>query len=245
MIQVVLVRPLYARNIGAVSRAMANMGLTQLVIINRQCEVDYDAQQAAARGQQALQDRQEFLSWEEYNQQYPQLVRMAFTARDGKARIVESLPDVLSELNKNISDYPGFAFVFGPEDWGLSNEDIGFCHRAVSIPTFGQNCSLNLAQAVLLAIYSARLTWGGDQFVYQKRTEDSQFTEGQSDWFPDQSLKKFLQAMQFDLEDRKVSAYSTIKALLLRSLPTPKEKRTLENIFEQAARKVLQNKSSQ
>lgn len=241
MIQVVLVRPLYARNIGAVSRAMANMGLTQLVLIDKQCEIDYEAQQAAARGQEALNQREEFLSWEQYNLKYPHLTRLAFTARDGKARIVESLPNVLDELSSNLVEHQGFAFVFGPEDWGLSNSDVSFCHRAVAIPTFGQNCSLNLAQAVLLAIYSARLTWGGEAFDYQKRTSDSYITKEDQEWFPDQSLKKFLQAMQFDLEDRKISAYSTFKALLMRSIPTPKEKRTLQNIFEQAARKITNN----
>ena len=45
------------------------------------------------------------------------------------------------------------ALVFGPEDKGLSNEDLQLCQRLVRIPTDKRSSSLNLAQAVLLMLY--------------------------------------------------------------------------------------------
>ena len=45
------------------------------------------------------------------------------------------------------------ALVFGPEDSGLSNEDLRLCHRLVTIPTDPAYISLNLAQAALLCCY--------------------------------------------------------------------------------------------
>ena len=56
-INVVLVRSLYDRNIGSSSRAMANMGAHRLILVNPQCEITYEAQLAAATGQEALQKK--------------------------------------------------------------------------------------------------------------------------------------------------------------------------------------------
>jgi tRNA/rRNA methyltransferase len=44
------------------------------------------------------------------------------------------------------------AILFGPEDRGLSNEDIMFCHELINIPT-AEFSSLNLAQAVMIICY--------------------------------------------------------------------------------------------
>ncbi|UCG13410.1 MAG: RNA methyltransferase, partial [Deltaproteobacteria bacterium] len=48
------------------------------------------------------------------------------------------------------------ALVFGPEDRGLTNTELRFCHALVTIPTAGFS-SLNLAQAVLLLCYELLL----------------------------------------------------------------------------------------
>ncbi|MEM6430839.1 MAG: TrmH family RNA methyltransferase, partial [Deinococcota bacterium] len=44
------------------------------------------------------------------------------------------------------------ALVFGPEDFGLSNEDLQHCQAYITIPT-GDYASLNLAQAVHVMAY--------------------------------------------------------------------------------------------
>ena len=251
---VVLVRSLYARNVGASSRAMANMGFEQLVLIAPQCQVDYEAQQAAATGQQALQSRLVFPSWEAYHEAFPEFVRYGFTARDGQNRILQDVRQVWLSEPQGYAFSQDVALVFGPEDWGLSNEDLSHCHFAVSLPTFGKNPSLNLAQAVLLALYtwqtqaSSVAAKAVTPYSYRQRKGDSDFVVIDNElesptgavplWFPDTSFRKFLQALNFDLEDRRVSVYSSLRAYFLRAIPTYKEKRLLQNIFEQAARKI-------
>src|SRR5690606_26390742 len=49
------------------------------------------------------------------------------------------------------------ALVFGPEDHGLSNADLGLCQRLVRIPTGDAYASLNLAQSVAVCAYELRL----------------------------------------------------------------------------------------
>lgn len=52
-------------------------------------------------------------------------------------------------------------FVFGPERFGMSNEDVYRCHVCLSIPTAPDFGSLNLAAAVQLIAYEWRQALGG------------------------------------------------------------------------------------
>lgn len=164
-IHVVLVKTLYALNIGSVSRAMSNMGAIQLHLIQPQCALTYAAQQMAANGQEALNHRREYASWNEFLEQNPEGVRIAFTARDGRARKLLDLQEGLGKIsglpNIQRSKLNKIYLIFGPEDCGLSGFDVDQAHYACSIPTYGPNWSLNLAQAVLLALFIVRDQWGG------------------------------------------------------------------------------------
>ncbi len=258
-IRVVLVRSLYSRNLGAVSRAMSNMGVTQLILIDPKVTVDFEAKQAAASGQEALENLVIFKNWNEFNQAYPLVTRIAFSARDGENRILQPFDVLLSDLHKGLSPYNEIdegqvgddrktdktlelAFVFGPEDAGLTNQDLENCHLLAWLPIYGNNTSFNLSQAVLLALFMVRYQWEAKGYLFEQRGPESRLDldqkKGDYDWFPDTSFKKFLTALQFDIEDRKVSIFSTMKQLFLRTRPTDKEKRLLAAIFEQAARKL-------
>lgn len=244
-ITVVLVRPLYSRNVGAVARAMVNMGFEDLVLIDPQCVIDYECHQAAATGQKPLEQVKIFSSWTEFNESYPKGVRFAFTPKDGQSRIVNALLDMLPqwtsadwELVRN-SYGSHFIFVFGPEDHGLNNEDVSYCHQCVALPTFGDNPSLNLAQAVLLALYSVRLEWGGTPTPLKQRTFYNELLPVRGEeWFCDESFQKFLRALGLTWEGRRVSVYSALRQYFLRCVPTHRELRMLHMIFEQAARKL-------
>jgi TrmH family RNA methyltransferase len=45
------------------------------------------------------------------------------------------------------------ALLFGSEKFGLSNDDMSFCHALVRIPTVPETPSMNLAQAVAVCLY--------------------------------------------------------------------------------------------
>ena len=74
------------------------------------------------------------------------------TARLGRKRTVEQIPrDVIKEIIPLLSNNK-IAFLFGPEDRGLTNDDLKYCHYTSSIPT-ADFSSLNLAQAVAIHCY--------------------------------------------------------------------------------------------
>ena len=52
------------------------------------------------------------------------------------------------------------AFLFGPERYGMANDDVYRCHVALSIPTDPAYGSLNLAAAVQLIAYDWRQALG-------------------------------------------------------------------------------------
>ena len=243
-IKIVLVRTLYDSNIGAASRAMDNMGVSQLILIGPQCEITYKAQQAAATGQTGLQNRKTYESWNEFFQLEPDGIRISFSARDGRGRAVRDFSETLQWLKADEprlqkSDEPSLPvyLIFGPEDWGLSAADLEFSHFNVNIPTWGENASLNLAQAVLLALFILRSNWGGsERTILDGQTQRK--NSGAQKVFPENTLKTWLEEMGFDISSRRINVYTVLKRMMLHNVPTEKEMHILEIVLQQSIRKL-------
>lgn len=246
-IRIVLVRSLYERNIGATSRAMANMGVSKLILVAPQCELTYEAQKAAATGQFALQNKTVYQSWKEFYENEPRGLQIATTARDGRGRQAEDLNSTLTHIKNT---HPKFVkksdstneifvihLVFGPEDWGLSAEDIQYANHCCSIPTYGDNTSLNLAQAVLLALFIFRSVFGGakSKLEGQQQPRDKQ---KKPLIFPDETLKQWLAEMNISLNQRKMNIFTVLRRMLLQNSPSEKEFRILEIVLQQSIRKM-------
>lgn len=242
-IRVVLVRTIYDSNIGASSRAMANMGVERLILIDPKTDITLKAQQSAATGQSALQNRKVYGSWQEFFAVETEGIRICFTARDGKGRQVQDLESTLRWLQQ---EHPLFQksednavpvyLIFGPEDWGLSAEDLELTHFACSIPTFGDNTSLNLAQAVLLALFILRSTWGGQRSQLEGQQPARAAAGVQV--FPEQTLRTWIQEMGFNIDNRRINAFSVLRRMLLQNVPNTKELKILEIVLHQGIRKL-------
>lgn len=242
-LRVVLVRSIYETNVGASSRALANMGVEDLILIAPQCDLTFKAQQAAATGQGPLQNRKVYANWDEFHKTEPDGIRISLTARDGRGREVKDLQDTLQKIAQ---DHRRFRLaseeslpvylIFGPEDWGLSHEDLELTHFCCSIPTFGDNSSLNLAQAVLLALFITRSVWGGERTVLDGQIR--QRPEAPQNIFPAETLKTWLLEMGFNLDKPKMNVYSVLKRMILHNVPTSKELFILETVLQQSIRKL-------
>jgi len=245
LLHVVLVRTLYDSNIGATSRAMDNMGANDLILIGRKCEITYAAQQAAASGQKAFLNRKEYESWDDFFKNEPEGIRIAFSARDGRGRPLWDCKEVFSwlkekepRLAKTSEKNPvPIYLIFGPEDWGLANEDLELAHFNANIPTYSDNPSLNLAQAVLLALYTLRSIWGGER-TYLDGQQPSRHIHTREKTFPEELMKKWLTEMGFDLTKHRINAYTVLKRMLLHNVPTQKELRILNIVLNQSIRKL-------
>lgn len=251
-VRIVLVRTIYERNIGATSRAMSNMGVDKLILIDPQCEITFEAQQTAATGQTGLQNRTTYPSWNEFLQQEPESIKICFTARDGKGRQVRDIGEVLADIKNHAPQFQHASetpyllhLIFGPEDWGLSADDLEHANFCACLPTWGENWSLNLAQATLLGMFSLRSAWGGSRTTLDGGDE-RRAPQGIEGINPEQTLKTWLEEMGFDLtKQKKINAFTVLRRMLLQNTPTKKELVILETVLQQATRKLREWKEYQ
>ena len=249
-INVVLVRTKYSSNIGAAARAMANMGGSRLILVDPKTDINSKAKQGAASAQEPLQQATSYSSWEDFYRAEGDGIRIAFSRRGGKRRPLIPLRPLMKRLSSDhqsdLANKPIY-LIFGPEDHGLNADDMAFVNYCSSLPTYGKFASLNLSQAVLLAIFITAEELMGDPDdtkTWQSQELDTRVSEKQM-VFPDQSIRQWLEAMGFDIEARKASAYITLKRLLLQNLPTENELMVLEAILQQNIRKLLDGKSNE
>lgn len=150
-ITIVLQRPRYPENIGAAARAMCNMGLPRLIVVDAEVWDETRIRRLATHEAGSVVDRiRRFDSLDEALAPFGHVV--GTTARMGGQRPVIRSPEVLARSLIPVSKNNPVAILFGPEDRGLTNDDLKYCHQLVNIPTVGFT-SLNLAQAVMVVCY--------------------------------------------------------------------------------------------
>ncbi|BBO86375.1 rRNA methyltransferase [Desulfosarcina ovata subsp. sediminis] len=150
-ISIVLQRPRYPENIGSAARAMCNMGFTRLIVVDPGIWDDARIRRLATHTAGDVVDRiQRFSSLEAALAPFGHVV--GTTARLGEQRPVIKSPEFLARGLIPIAHNNPVAILFGPEDRGLTNEDLKHCHQLVNIPTVDFS-SLNLAQAVMIICY--------------------------------------------------------------------------------------------
>ena len=153
-VRIVLVEPKDPVNIGGAVRAIANMGVGGLALVRPRL---YDPEQieTVAHGTRDLVAR--IRHHDTLDDALAGCVRVAgFTARRRAAKRPVTEPrEAAAALLAAARDGP-VALVFGREDTGLTNEELDRAQLVVTIPTTA-HASLNLAQAVLVALYELRL----------------------------------------------------------------------------------------
>ncbi len=151
---VVLYQPQDPVNIAGTVRAMKNMGVRQLRLVQ---PASYDASmiERVAHGTRDLVQR--IRHFDSLDEAIRDCVSVAgFTARRRSAkREVVTARECAKEL-VGLAGHGRVALLFGREDRGLPNDALDRAHLVVTIPTT-EHASLNLAQAVLLACYELHL----------------------------------------------------------------------------------------
>jgi TrmH family RNA methyltransferase len=151
---VVLVEPQDQVNIAATVRAMKNMGVAHLRLVN---PASYEAQRLIGIAHDTAEIIESIKHFDSLEAACADCVRvLGFTARRRSARREIVTPRQAAEQFIDHASIGSVAFVFGREDRGLSNEQLDRAHAVVTIPTTNHS-SLNLAQAVLVALYEAHL----------------------------------------------------------------------------------------
>lgn len=156
-IRVVLFETQNVVNVAAVVRAMKNMGTSDLRLVNA---VPLDAW----RIQGIAHDTGDLLAKAREHSTLDDAIAdcvlvAAFTARHRSARWAVSTPREITGRLLDAAEEGPVALLFGREDRGLPNEALDRAQVHVSIPTT-KYASLNLAQAVMVALYELHLAAG-------------------------------------------------------------------------------------
>lgn len=154
-IRIVLVNTSHPGNIGAAARAMKNMGLRHLTLVEPR---DFPSGVAIGRAKAALDVLDNAVITATLAEAVADCTLViGASARSRKIPWPVLSPTQCAEQIIAESRTSKVALVFGREDTGLSNDELQLCHFHVQIPADDEYSSLNLAAAVMVLSYELRL----------------------------------------------------------------------------------------
>jgi len=150
-IRIVLVDPNHPGNIGAVARAMKNMGLSELHLVRPKFFPNADATARASGADDVLEAARVHEDFEDAIRDCGLVVGTSARQRHLPWDLVE--PRECAAQIARVSKVGHAAVVFGSERFGLTNVELARCNLLVTIPTSTEYSSLNLAMAVQVIAY--------------------------------------------------------------------------------------------
>lgn len=214
-VTIVLNQPQDPVNIGGVVRAMKNMGLARLHLVEPQGFDPYRIEGVAHTGMDIIRSARVFddLAGAVAG---ARLV-MGSSARGRRARRTYVRPwEAASQMLGAARRGEEVAVVFGREDRGLSNEDLDLCSRVVVIPTDPEHSSLNLAQAVLVVAYElARAAEIGGRLKEPRRSA-SRATRSQIEELAVE-IQRSLEAVDFFKAHKVTAIMRTVREVIGRA----------------------------
>jgi tRNA (cytidine32/uridine32-2'-O)-methyltransferase len=227
-VKIVLVGTSHPGNIGSAARAMKVMGLSQLVLVDPQCEINGQAIALAAGAADIAQDALIVSSLQEAVEECSLVVGSSARSRTLDWPMLEPR-ECGCKLAKEAEVAP-VALVFGRERTGLTNEELQTCHYHVCIPANPEYSSLNLAMAVQTLAYEVRVahldrlknTHSEREEAYPRHKELEMFY---------QHLEKVITETQFISADKPNLVMNKMRRLFNRARPEIQEINTLRGIL--------------
>jgi len=146
---IVLVRPRWARNLGAAARAMKNFGLRRLSLVDSRIRSWSDAYRMAVHADDVLRAATKFAELDAALASAQWIVGTTNRPLPGQ-RLLSPRELATEALRRGAP-----TLLFGGEDTGLTQNELLHCHDVSTIPVAPAQSSLNLAQAVV--VYAAEL----------------------------------------------------------------------------------------
>ena len=165
-VKVVLVGTTHPGNIGATARAMKNMGILDLALVEPK---EFPSDVATFRSKAAKDILEKASVHRSLAEAVSECELVVGTSARGRTVPwpVLNPREAAEEMHKS-SLNGKVAIVFGREDRGLTNEELGLCNFHVHIPSDPEYSSLNLSQAVQILAYEIRLSYLQDRHVNEE-----------------------------------------------------------------------------
>lgn len=246
---VVLVEPIQPGNVGAAARAMKNMGLRRLVLVDPPAFDPHRARWMAPGCDDVLAEARIVATLDEALVGVHRVVATTARHRRGDTRVVE--PDAFAASVVSAPEGYVTAVLFGREDHGLPNDAVARAETLLRIPT-PEHASLNLAQAVLVVareLFEAARASGRAEAagrVLGGRTERATAEVERDEPYAtvDQlepavaELVGLLDAVGYTRQAGPDKVARTVRAALQRAAPTAREVAALRGMIKRVGRRA-------
>lgn len=225
-VTIVLKGPKFPGNVGSAARCANNMGIGKLIVVgNRDLDDEAVRQMATHESKEIVDGIRHFDTLDEALAGFEWVV--GTTARQGSGRGPFLSPRQMAAELIPLSGENRIALLFGPEDTGLTNEDLRFCQMVVTIPTVAFK-SLNLSHAVMILCYELLLARLDDEVKFQPKLASARELE-----LMFTQVKAILQAIGFLNPENPDYWMMHIRRLLARTTLQAREVKIIRGICRQ------------
>jgi TrmH family RNA methyltransferase len=225
-VRIVLVRPKFEGNIGAVARSMANFGFEDLYLVDP-CEIGDEAYSRSKHGSHILKNSRTVGTPEEATNGCFLTVGTSGIVTKGEKNYAR-VPISASEFADRMEGYDEkVAILFGPEDTGLFQDELERCDMLITIPASDSYPVLNLSHAATIVMYEL------SQIVAAAPTPAD----------PDEKERMFLffdellESIDYP-EQRRSNTEVMFRRLMGRAVPTKWEYQTILGVFGDASKLI-------
>ncbi len=219
-------------NVGAVARSMGNFDFNELFMVNP-CPLTEEAYKRAKHAGKIVQDAIIVDSFEEAVRDSSLIVGTTGIVTAGERHFLR-IPETPRDFAQKASEHDGIiSLVFGPEDLGLSQEELKRCDVLVHIPSYEGYPVLNLSHAVTIVLYEIFQT---NNRVYHPSPAAAEEKELLFEFFHD-----LLVAIDYP-DFRREKTEIMFRRLMGRSVPTKWEFYTIMGVIGDAVKKIDREK---
>ena len=206
-VRIVLVHTSHPGNIGAVARAMMNMGLARLYLVKPKKFPHDEAIWRAANATRILDEAVVVDTLDEAIGDCRLVVGTSARERSIQWPLINPRQCATQMIGEASSG--NVALLFGREDRGLTNEELQRCNVHVHIPSNPQYSSLNIAMAVQLLCYELRMAaLGENEYTFWEDSDQAPATA--------EDLQRFFVHLEEALVDMEFLNPAAPKRLMIR-----------------------------
>ncbi|HAS3449154.1 TPA: tRNA (cytosine(32)/uridine(32)-2'-O)-methyltransferase TrmJ [Vibrio cholerae] len=235
-VKVVLVGTTHSGNIGSAARAMKVMGLSQMVLVDPQCQVDAQAIALAAGASEIALNAQIYPTLEAAVADCGLVVGTSVRSRTLEWPMLEPREcgeKLISEANQH-----SVAMVFGRERTGLTNDELQLCHYHVCVPANPEYSSLNLAMAVQLLSYEVRMAYLALQQSSQSSTLQEEYPRHQELERFYAHLEQVIMQTEFISAQQPGQVMNKLRRMFTRARPEAQEINILRGILTSVQKSI-------
>ena len=225
-VRIVLVRPKFEGNVGAIARSMANFDLDELYLVDP-CEIGDEAYRRSKHGNDVLRGAVTAGTLDEALNGCFLIAGTSGIVTKGEKNYAR-VPISVSEFAERMNGYgEKVAILFGPEDKGLFQEELERCDILITIPASDSYPVLNLSHAATVVFYEI-----SKMSAASPTPADDDEKERMLAFFD-----KLLDSIDYP-EQRRENTSVMFRRLMGRAVPTKWEYQTILGVFKDASKLI-------